>query len=94
MAAIRNIPKMARGSIGLRRLLPRELPHLGANFIPDAPEHFHLLLAVVPLEDAPEVARLSMDVVARERKRLAEIEAGLLVRPEIDEGLRRAGVVE
>jgi hypothetical protein len=53
MAAIRNIPKMARGSIGLRRLLPRELPHLGANFIPDAPEHFHLLLAVVPLEEAP-----------------------------------------
>jgi len=51
-------------------------------------------VAVVPLEDAPEVARLSMDVVARERKRLAEIEAGLLVRPEIDEGLRRAGVVE
>jgi 4-hydroxy-4-methyl-2-oxoglutarate aldolase len=51
-------------------------------------------VAVVPLEDAAEVARLAMDVVARERKRLAEIEEGLLVRPEIDEGLRRAGVVE
>jgi hypothetical protein len=35
-----------------------------------------------------------MEVVAKERQRLAEIEAGLLVRPEIEEGLRRAGVVE
>jgi 4-hydroxy-4-methyl-2-oxoglutarate aldolase len=51
-------------------------------------------VAVVPLEDAAEVARLSMDVVARERKRLAEIGEGLLIRPEIDEGLRRAGVID
>jgi 4-hydroxy-4-methyl-2-oxoglutarate aldolase len=51
-------------------------------------------VAVVPLEDAAEVARLSMDVVTRERKRLAEISEGLLIRPEIDEGLRRAGVID
>lgn len=51
-------------------------------------------VAVVPLEDAAEVARLSMDVVARERKRLTEIGEGLLIRPEIDEGLRRAGVID
>jgi 4-hydroxy-4-methyl-2-oxoglutarate aldolase len=51
-------------------------------------------VAVVPLEDAAEVARLSMDVVARERKRLAEIGEGLLIRPEIDEGLRRAGAID
>jgi 4-hydroxy-4-methyl-2-oxoglutarate aldolase len=51
-------------------------------------------VAVVPLEDAAEVARLAMDVAARERRRLVEIEEGLLVRPEIDEGLRRAGVVD
>jgi regulator of RNase E activity RraA len=50
-------------------------------------------IAVVPLDDAPEVARLAMDVVRRERQRLTEIGDGLLVRPEIDETLRRAGVI-
>jgi 4-hydroxy-4-methyl-2-oxoglutarate aldolase len=51
-------------------------------------------VTVVPLDDAAEVARLAMDIVTKERQRLEEIADGLLVRPEIDEGLRRAGVVE
>jgi hypothetical protein len=48
----------------------------------------------VPLDDAAEVARLAIEIVGKERKRLTEIAAGVLVRPEIDETLRRAGVIE
>lgn len=51
-------------------------------------------VAVVPLEDAEEVARLAVEIVRKERKRLEEIAKGVLVRPEIDEMLRRAGVIE
>ncbi|HEV2961589.1 MAG TPA: hypothetical protein VG649_07180 [Candidatus Angelobacter sp.] len=51
-------------------------------------------IAVVPLDDAAEVARLAEDQVAREEKRLAEIEKGVLVRPEIDEQLRRLKVID
>jgi 4-hydroxy-4-methyl-2-oxoglutarate aldolase len=51
-------------------------------------------VTVVPLEDAEEVARLAAAQVERERKRLAEIERGVVVRPEIDEVLRKLGVVE
>jgi regulator of RNase E activity RraA len=51
-------------------------------------------VAVVPLEDAAEVARGATEIVKRERKRLAEIADGVLVKPEIDETLRRAGVIE
>ncbi len=50
-------------------------------------------VTVVPLEDAEEVARLAAAQMARERKRLDEIENGVLVRPEIDEALRRFGVI-
>ncbi len=51
-------------------------------------------VAVVPLEDAAEVARLALEIVDKERKRLEEIAGGLLVLPAIDETLRRAGVIE
>src|SRR5580704_2087167 len=51
-------------------------------------------VAVVPLADAAEVAKLAVAKVESEEKRAAQIKEGLLVRPEIDEGLRRAGVVE
>lgn len=51
-------------------------------------------VAVVPFDDAEEVARLAMEIVHRERKRMEEIARGVLVRPEIDETLRRAGVIE
>jgi regulator of RNase E activity RraA len=51
-------------------------------------------VTVVPLDDAAEVAKLCADQVAREEKRLLEIEKGVLVRPEIDEQLRRLKIVE
>jgi 4-hydroxy-4-methyl-2-oxoglutarate aldolase len=51
-------------------------------------------ITVVPLDDAEEVARLALDQVQRERKRLAEIAKGVLVRPEIDETLRRLKVID
>jgi regulator of RNase E activity RraA len=51
-------------------------------------------VAVVPLDDAAEVARLAEDQIAREEKRLAEIEKGVLVRPEIDEQLRRLKIID
>jgi 4-hydroxy-4-methyl-2-oxoglutarate aldolase len=50
-------------------------------------------VTVVPLEDAAEVAQMAAAQMARERKRLEEIEKGVLVRPEIDEALRRLGVI-
>lgn len=51
-------------------------------------------VTVVPLEDAPEVARLSGEQMNREKKRMAEIAKGVLTRPEIDEHLRRLNVIE
>ncbi len=51
-------------------------------------------VAVVPLDDAAEVARLAMEIFHKERQRLDEIANGLLVRPEIDETLRRAGAID
>jgi regulator of RNase E activity RraA len=50
-------------------------------------------VTVVPLEDAVEVAHASMKKVESENKRMAEIKAGVLVRPEIDEQLRRLKVI-
>lgn len=51
-------------------------------------------IAVVPLEDAAEVAALTKAQIEREQKRLAEIEKGVIVRPEIDEALRRLKIIE
>ncbi len=42
----------------------------------------------------PEVAQLTVAKVGSERQRKAEIEKGVLVRPEIDETLRRLKVIE
>ena len=50
-------------------------------------------VTVVPLEDAEMVARMAVEQVEKEEKRLAEIEAGVVMRPEIDEILRRAKVI-
>ncbi len=50
-------------------------------------------VAVVPLEDATEVAAASRRKVEAEEKRLIEIKAGVLTRPEIDEQLRRLKVI-
>jgi 4-hydroxy-4-methyl-2-oxoglutarate aldolase len=51
-------------------------------------------VAVVPLDVAPEIANLAMAQVEREEKRLAEIAKGILVRPEIDEQLRRLKIID
>ena len=51
-------------------------------------------VTVVPLNDAAEVAALAAEQMAREKKRLAEIGRGVLVRPEIDETLRKLKVIE
>ena len=51
-------------------------------------------VAVVPLEDAAEVAKLAAAQVEREERRLAEIKKGALVRPEIDEQLRSLKIIE
>jgi regulator of RNase E activity RraA len=51
-------------------------------------------VTVVPLDDAAVVAAAAMDQVAREQKRLSEIERGVLTRPEIDETLRKLKVIE
>ncbi|MGA7107123.1 MAG: hypothetical protein WBY75_05235, partial [Terracidiphilus sp.] len=50
-------------------------------------------VTVVPLDDATEVAQASVKKVESESKRMAEIRAGVLVRPEIDEQLRRLKVI-
>src|SRR6185369_5276541 len=51
-------------------------------------------VAVVPRAHAEEVLSLVSALVQRETKRVAEIKAGGLFRAEIDESLRRHGVVE
>jgi len=51
-------------------------------------------VAVVPLDDAAEVAQLTVAKAGSERQRKAEIEKGLLLRPEIDQTLRRLKIIE
>jgi len=51
-------------------------------------------VTVVPLDDATEVSQLAAAQIERESKRLQEIERGVLVRPEIDEALRRLKVID
>jgi 4-hydroxy-4-methyl-2-oxoglutarate aldolase len=51
-------------------------------------------VAVVPRAHAEEVLSLVSALVQRETKRVAEIKAGGLFRAEIDESLRRHGVIE
>ena len=51
-------------------------------------------VTVVPLADAAEVAGLARAQMEREQKRLGEIAKGVLVRPEIDEILRKLRVIE
>ena len=51
-------------------------------------------VSVVPLADAEEVARLALAKVAQEDGRMEEIAKGVLVRPEIDERLRRLKIID
>jgi regulator of RNase E activity RraA len=50
-------------------------------------------VVVVPREEAAEVLQRVNPLVARERKRIAEIQGGVLFKPEIDEVLTRRGVL-
>ena len=51
-------------------------------------------VAVVPRASAAEVLELVAQLMDRERKRIAEIAAGGLFKAEIDETLRKKGVIE
>jgi len=51
-------------------------------------------VAVVPREDAAEVLDLVRDLMAKERQRIADIESGAHVKADIDETLRKKGVIK
>jgi regulator of RNase E activity RraA len=51
-------------------------------------------ITVVPLADAAEVASLTKAQLEREATRVREIKKGVIVRPEIDETLRRLKVID
>jgi regulator of RNase E activity RraA len=51
-------------------------------------------VAVVPREHAEEVLALVAELMEREKKRIAEIRAVQLFKPEIDAALRKQGIIE
>lgn len=51
-------------------------------------------VAVVPRAHADEVLKLLGQVMQREQARVAEIERGVLFRPDVDELLRKRGVID
>jgi 4-hydroxy-4-methyl-2-oxoglutarate aldolase len=51
-------------------------------------------VSIVPRDDAEAVLVLVGELMARETARIAEIGRGVLYRPEIDESLRKKGVIE
>jgi 4-hydroxy-4-methyl-2-oxoglutarate aldolase len=51
-------------------------------------------VVVVPRDDAEEVLTLVQQLMERERQRITEINAGTLFRPDIDDLLRKKGVIE
>jgi regulator of RNase E activity RraA len=51
-------------------------------------------VVVVPRSDAEEVLDLVRALMSREQTRVAEINAGVLFRPDVDEALRKRGVIE
>jgi len=51
-------------------------------------------VAVVPRADAAEVLELVRALVAKEQQRVAEIQAGAVFKADIDETLRKKGVIE
>jgi regulator of RNase E activity RraA len=51
-------------------------------------------VVVVPRADAAQVLSLVQALVEREAKRVAEIKSGVLFRAEIDDALRKKGVID
>lgn len=50
-------------------------------------------VVVVPRGDAAEVLSLVTELIAREKKRVGEIESGAVSKPDVDETLRKKGVI-
>jgi regulator of RNase E activity RraA len=50
-------------------------------------------VAVVPRADAEEVLQLVAELIGREEKRIAEIQSGVVFRADVDELLRKRGVI-
>jgi regulator of RNase E activity RraA len=51
-------------------------------------------VVVVPRQDAEEVLKLVAALMDREAKRIAEIKGGVVFKPDIDETLRKHGIIE
>ena len=51
-------------------------------------------VAVIPAGDAKVVLVLVADLIARESKRIAEIKGGALFKGEIDDTLRKHGIID
>jgi regulator of RNase E activity RraA len=51
-------------------------------------------VVVVPQKDAEEVLALVVALMDRETKRIAEIKAGVVFKPDIDETLKKHGIIE
>jgi regulator of RNase E activity RraA len=51
-------------------------------------------VAVVPRDHAASVLALAQSLIEKEQRRVAEIEAGVRFKPEIDEALRKKGVID
>ena len=51
-------------------------------------------VVVVPRADATEILKAVNELMTRETARIAEINAGVLFRPDVDESLRKKGVIE
>lgn len=51
-------------------------------------------IAVVPRADAAEVLELVRALVRNEERRIAEIQSGQVFKPDVDEALRKKGVIE
>jgi regulator of RNase E activity RraA len=51
-------------------------------------------VAVIPRDRAEEVLELTHALMDREAKRIAEIKSGVLYKAEIDDALRKKGIID
>ncbi|HEX4682471.1 MAG TPA: hypothetical protein VH277_07185 [Gemmatimonadaceae bacterium] len=51
-------------------------------------------VVIIPRDDAEEVLSLVVELMERESRRVTEIKSGVLFRPDVDDALRRKGVIE
>jgi regulator of RNase E activity RraA len=50
-------------------------------------------VVVVPAKDAADVLRLTTELVERETRRIAEIASGVVFKPDVDDTLRKHGII-